>query len=119
LNPNLPEVTQASRFRAGQSGNPGGRPKHKPLTDELVRLLKAKPDGSAQTNARLVAEKLIANARAGDVPSARLLFEYVEGKPVQPVEIEIRETAERIAAESGLDATELIRRAEAIVGARG
>lgn len=105
-------------FPKGQSGNPGGRPKRTPLTDELKRLLKQKSEGSAHTNAHMVAWKMIQRAKAGDVAAARLLWEYVEGKPTQPIDVNVAEEARRLAAEHGLDAAELQRVAELVANGK-
>jgi len=105
-------------FQPGQSGNPGGRPKKTPLTDEIKRLLRQKAEGSAYSNAHMVAWKMIQRAKAGDVAAARLLWEYVEGKPTQPVEVNVAEEARRLAAQHGLDAGELQRMAELIANGK-
>ena len=43
----------------GVSGNPGGRPKMKPVTEELERLLQQEaPEKNGQTWAALIAERL-------------------------------------------------------------
>jgi hypothetical protein len=41
-----------------------------------------------------------------------LLFEYIEGKPVQPVDVDLRMTAERLAGEFGLDPRDVVVEAE-------
>jgi hypothetical protein len=52
----------------GVSGNPGGRPKVKPLTEELERLLEQEaPKSNGQTWAAAIAEALLGKARKGDL----------------------------------------------------
>lgn len=73
-------------FQPGQSGNPRGRPKKDPLlTRALLRWAKRKADdGSPHYD--LLAEAIGARALAGDMVAAGMLFDRVEGKPVQPIE---------------------------------
>jgi hypothetical protein len=106
-------------FEKGKSGNPGGRPKKTPLTDELRKLLREKGSGGKWTNAHLVAWEMIQRATVGDVAAARLIFEYVEGKPTQRVEFDVAEEARRLAAEHGLDAADILRTAELIAAGKG
>lgn len=92
----------------GQSGNPGGRPKRKVLSTELVRALRARPPGEQATSARLVAEAIVALARGGDVPAARLCWEYTEGKPTQRIEFDLEAVAAELAQEHGVDKGRLL-----------
>lgn len=89
-------------WKPGQSGNPGGRPKSKPLTDELLRFLEQEaPKGKGQTWASLIAEALVKKARRGDVRAITELANRIEGKPRQAVELSgngLDGLAERIAA---------------------
>jgi len=115
MNRDIVEAGRATRFRPGQSGNPRGRPRRKHVTDALLRELEqASPSGQG-TNARAIAHTLVRLATDGDVPAAKLILEYTEGKPVQPVDVELRQRAQRIATSLGLDTDELIRTAELIV----
>ena len=52
----------------GVSGNPGGRPKKKAITEELERLLEEEaPNGDGKTWAATIAEALLKQAAKGDV----------------------------------------------------
>jgi hypothetical protein len=113
-----PNPSPATRFGPANRANPGGRPKKTPLTDEIKRLLKQKAQGSEYTNQHMVAWKMIQMAQAGDVSAARLLWEYVEGKPTQRVEFDVAEEARKLAAEYGLDAAEILRTAELIAAGK-
>lgn len=75
-------------FAKGQSGNPNGRPKIRPqLTPALRAVLgKTAPDG-ATTNRRALAEKLVEIALAGDIQAIKLIFERVDGKVPEPLEV--------------------------------
>jgi hypothetical protein len=86
----------------GVSGNPTGRPKKKPLTDELERiLLEEAPNSNGQTWAAIIARALVRRASKGDVRAIAELGNRVEGKPVQAVELDANITsglAERLEA---------------------
>lgn len=72
----------------GVSGNPGGRPKKKLITDELERLLKQEaPEATGKSWATVIAEALLNQARRGDVRAITELANRIEGKPLQPVEL--------------------------------
>ncbi len=72
----------------GVSGNPGGRPKKKLITDELERLLgQEAPDATGKSWATVIAEALLNQARRGDVRAIGELANRIEGKPLQPVEL--------------------------------
>jgi hypothetical protein len=74
--------------KPGESGNPGGRPKTKPLTEELERLLgEQAPKGKGQTWAAVIAEALVKRASKGDVRAIAELGNRIEGRPVQAVEL--------------------------------
>ncbi len=73
----------------GVSGNPGGRPKTKPLTDVLEWLLDQEAPGArGRTYAEVIAEALIKQARKGDVRAIAELANRIEGKPLQPVNVD-------------------------------
>lgn len=117
MSDDLVEAGKATRFKPGQVTNPGGRPKKKPLTDELRRLLRESSDGSQYTNAHMVAWEMIQRAKAGDVPAARLIWEYIEGKPVQPIDLRrsLTDEAERMAQELGMSVADAMREVEAVL----
>jgi hypothetical protein len=72
----------------GKSGNPGGRPKTKIITAELERLLDQEaPDAAGKSWAAVIAETLLRQARAGDVRAISELANRIEGKPLQPVDL--------------------------------
>src|SRR5271166_3074377 len=86
----------------GVSGNPGGRPKAKPLTEELERLLEQEaPNGKGETWAARIARALVLKASKGDVRAISELANRLEGKPPQAIEVDAdfhSNLAERIAA---------------------
>lgn len=72
----------------GVSGNPGGRPTKKPITEELERLLAGEaPNGKGQTWATVIAEALLHEASKGDVRAISELANRIEGKPLQALDV--------------------------------
>ncbi len=91
-------------FEPGQSGNPGGRPKHKPFQEALrMETLSAErgepcpaPVGSLRWNARKLLEQ-------GDVPAIRELADRLDGKVPQAIVGDDNEAAIRVAHTVTLD----------------
>ncbi len=76
---------------AGKSANPAGRPKFSTmLTDCLVaRLLHPADDKSkAKTKMQLFVNRLVADGIAGIPHAVSEIYNRIEGKAVQPVDIE-------------------------------
>ncbi len=102
-----PTVGQATQFKPGQSGNPGGRPTKTPLTDELLELLKV-ADPRGVTLARRIATIICKKAEKGDSRFVNLIFDRIEGPAVQvhkiggdddapPVNLNVTDAHERLA----------------------
>jgi hypothetical protein len=81
-------------FMPGQSGNPLGKPKRKPLTDAYAALLdKPIPSDMARqlkldestTYAQVIAMSLVREAVKGKVQAAAEVADRVEGKITQPI----------------------------------
>src|SRR5271168_3785052 len=84
------EVEKASREKKGQSGNPGGRPKSKTLSD-AYRFKQEEPvpnDPEKRTWAELIAEAQVRDAVRGNVQAAREIADRTEGKAKQAIEFE-------------------------------
>jgi hypothetical protein len=93
-------------WEPGQSGNPGGRPKTRHLTDILTAEL-AKPSGkSGQTREQRMIERLVTIALTGKrgeaLQAMKLIFAYRDGLPTQPVEIDVVQVVRQMAVERGL-----------------
>ena len=84
----MPFPNEATQFRPGQSGNPGGRPKNQSLTAQLRAYLdreakvRDKPRGHGIRNRDILIERLFQQAVDGDTVLIRLIFERVDGKPL-------------------------------------
>ena len=111
-----------TQFQAGQSGNPLGRPKRKPITDALISELDKAVRGGG-TNAEKVAAhlvKLMFHRRPQvALEAAKLVLAYVEGMPSQSLTIDIRERAKRLSEQTGADPEWLIKRAQEIAAGVG
>lgn len=80
-NPNPSPPPVSGRWKPGQSGNPSGRPKKKPLTEALQRVLAKLNDEELETLCRPYIEKLA----SGDVAALKEVADRVEGKVPNPI----------------------------------
>jgi len=88
-------------FKKGQSGNPGGRPKSKILSEAYRKLLEteiAKGKDKGKTYAEVIAAKILKEARKGVVKAASEIANRVEGKPLQSVQISASDPLEDLLA---------------------
>ena len=92
-----PEFIQAGepfRWKPGISGNPSGRPAVQTLGKACRELLsKLAPDGSGMTYAEAIAHSLADKALGGDVRAAAELADRAEGRPTQPIDLEVTQLA--------------------------
>ena len=87
-----PNVGTATRFKKGVSGNPGGRPKSRMLSEALRnRLAEAKPDDPEhRTWAEAIAANLIeiaASKSSNAIAAANEVCDRAEGRPAQHLQI--------------------------------
>jgi hypothetical protein len=94
-NPNPPENTpnnkqklhpemEARKWQPGESGNPGGRPKKKPLTELYEKILN---DPEQMKSLESAVIKSLKRGQMAMVLQLREMAERVEGKITQPVEV--------------------------------
>lgn len=105
-------------FKPGQSGNPAGRPKSITLSEAyrkaLAQVCPEDPEG--RTFAEVIAARLVAEAAAGEVSSAREIADRTEGKPRQALDIDMMLLDWReLAKAHGLDEGEVIAEAYALI----
>jgi hypothetical protein len=95
----LPPGMAEKMWKPGQSGNPGGRPKRKPLTDAYSALLgqtipldvaRQLRISEASTYAEVVAMALLKEAVKGKVNAAAELADRVEGRVMERVQVDHR-----------------------------
>jgi hypothetical protein len=68
-------------WKPGQSGNPGGRPKRKPLTDTLLEVLEDPKECEALVRVWLK------RAQKGSVTHLREILDRVEGRVALPMDV--------------------------------
>jgi hypothetical protein len=85
-----PSVGEATQFRKGVSGNPGGRPKTAALSEACREVLakRVPDDPEGRTYAQAIAQVLADLALEGDILAARELTDRAEGKARQSIELE-------------------------------
>lgn len=69
------------RFAKGHSGNLKGRPK---LGTSITETMRAMLDKSPEVKEQL-AQKIIDQAKAGDMAAVKLLWNYLDGLPIQRI----------------------------------
>lgn len=72
-------------FMPGQSGNPGGKPKTKPITEIYERLL---ADGANVTQIEETVKTILRKSGMGAVLQLKEMAERTEGKVSQKVEVD-------------------------------
>ena len=82
----LPEAAKPHMFKPGQSGNPGGRPKRKPIT-ELYEQILNDPEEMEKLRESIV--KLLRKGNMATVLHLREMTDRVEGKVTQPIEADV------------------------------
>jgi len=75
-----PDKTIPYRYKPGQSGNPGGRPKRKPIQDELEKVFEENPE-----LARKIVYKAAIKAAQGDHKFFCEVRDMMDGKLAAPL----------------------------------
>jgi hypothetical protein len=83
-----PENLKPYRFRKGQSGNPGGRPRN-PISDAARRLAsqRFKEDKEKRTWAEIMVLGVAKQAAKGNVQAFAVLADRIEGKVTNKTEL--------------------------------
>ena len=75
-------------WKKGQSGNPNGRPKKDRCISDILREHGFDMQEDKRTNLKLIVDKLYEKAIGGDLKAIDMIFDRLEGKPAQKVEVE-------------------------------
>lgn len=70
------------KFQPGQSGNPGGKTKLRILTEDLRKVVAQNPD-----RVRKISEHVLTEAENGDLAYIQFLYDRLDGKAAQTVDI--------------------------------
>ena len=81
-------VENLTPWKKGQSGNPKGRPRHDKCITDLLKLKGDEIKKDGRTKLQAVIETLYARAQEGDLKAIDMIFDRVEGKPAQKLEVE-------------------------------
>lgn len=82
----LPKEAEPYKWKAGESGNPSGRPKKKPVTEMYERILSDPKNLAAIEQATV---KALLKGNMAMVLQLREMTDRVEGKVTQPIEADI------------------------------
>jgi hypothetical protein len=82
-----PDKIKPFRWKTGVSGNPGGRPKRKLISEALRDGLAECIERGDKTGAMLIADAILAKASKGDVAAAIFVRDTTEGRPMQAVSL--------------------------------
>jgi hypothetical protein len=83
MNKDIAKPGEPHRWKKGESGNPAGRPKSKPITAALKAMLD-KDDGKA---IKAVAAKALQMALKGDFRYYKEMMERIEGKVTESIDV--------------------------------
>lgn len=102
--------TFGNRWPKGVSGNPKGRPRMAILSDVLrQKLVEEMPGASEKTIANAIADSLVEKAIGGDVPAIKEIFDRIEGKSSQLIDVEMKVEDWRSAIEDyGIQESEIL-----------
>lgn len=90
----LIEAGEQTRWKPGVSGNPSGRPASQTLSKACRFILsEIVPGMNGVTYAEAIARRLADKALEGDVRAAAELAERAEGRPSQPIDLEVTQIA--------------------------
>lgn len=99
-------------FQPGQSGNPSGRPKRKPVTDAILRELAKAHGRQGKTRLEAMVANMVGlaiNQRTREAVDAfKTILAYTDGLPIQTVEVDIYDVARREAEARGLDPEKVV-----------
>jgi hypothetical protein len=99
-------------FKPGQSGNPSGGRKRKPITQAILAELAKSHGRQGKTKLEAMVSNMVTfaiNRRSKEaVEVFKIILSYTDGLPVQTVEIDVYDAARREAEARGLDPDKVV-----------
>ena len=77
----------SATWKPGKSGNPNGRPPNAKCLTDLLRRKLAKKDADGKPKMEVITDKVIALALFGERWAGELIYDRLEGKPAQALEL--------------------------------
>lgn len=85
-NPNIAKDSPTT-FKPGQSGNPKGKKKGTlSMTTKLKEAITKISEGNEEPDDVIIVKKVLEKAKAGDERMINLIWNYIDGKPLQQIE---------------------------------
>lgn len=112
--PNNPDAILNLRpaWQPGQSGNPGGRPKRRPVTEAILAELAKDHGRQGKTKLQAMVANMVTFAIKGRSKEAvevfKIILSYTDGLPVQTLEVDVYDAARREAEARGLDPEKVV-----------
>ena len=78
-------------FQKGVSGNPSGRPIDTKTPHVRALVQKKVPNSDEHTYGSLIAQRLVQLAMSGEIAAIREVFDRLEGRPRQPIELSVED----------------------------
>ena len=100
-NPN--NMENLRNWKPGQSGNPKGRLKQKPMTDALKALMD-KDDGAA---IKVLIQKAYDEAKGGDFRYFKEIMDRIDGKVIEQIELNADVNVQELPGLTAKDLTKL------------
>ncbi len=108
----------AHGFKPGESGNPAGKPKGLALSEYCRRAVREvdPTDQAGRTFGEVIAERLVTQAARGDLGAVKELFDRLEGRARQALDIDMSVGDWREQARAaGLDEADVIAEAKLLL----
>ena len=85
-NPNI-ATDSPTTFKPGQSGNPKGKKKGTlSMTTKLKEAITKISEGEAEPDDVIIVKKVLEKAKKGDERMINLIWNYIDGKPLQQID---------------------------------